>query len=586
MKIKILFTLIITLALAYSCEDVLDRPPLDKISDSDVWLKESLLEGYIIDLYNQYPFFDHGTNSYNFYLYGDEGTRSGGNSNAITNGTMSKNDIVSSIEYWDYEFIRDCNIFLEKIGDTPIADDTKNKFEGEVRAIRAAAYFEMAMRYGGVPLVTEVIDPFQPVDEELQTRNLEVDIYDFIDSELTIAVQLLEEQTSKSPTARFNKWSALALQSRSNLWAASIAKYGKVDLGGIVGVPENRANEFYQKALDAASEVINSGVYSLYNGYADKAVNYQYIFLDEGNSEVIFSKEYNGVEIRSNWDYWNAPIRFSGGQGGRCNPTLELILQYENIDGSVEDYTQYFDENHLFTDGREIFERKDPRLFATVLFQGTPYVDDYIKTYEGIDTAVVPDPAKIVNNPNLTYEGFAQVGIDSRLVIGDDKTTNSGFLVRKWNDEPNLPVPISSSTIDWIEIRLAELYLNKAEADFQLGNTAEAVTALNAVRSRAGISLVDESTISMEKIQNEWLVEFAFENRRYWDLRRWRIAESVLNHQFHGLRIIWHFYSDKYYFLPFYCEPFNRVFREEHYYNPIVSSRIDNNPLLVQNPLY
>jgi hypothetical protein len=265
---------------------------------------------------------------------------------------------------------------------------------------------------------------------------------------------------------------------------------------------------------------------------------------------------------------------------------LELILQYENIDGTEEDYTQYFNENHLFTDGMEIFNRKYPRLFGTVLFQGSFFVNDKIKTYEGIDTGAVANRANIVNNPSLYYEGVTQVGVDSRLVIGDDKTTNSGFLLRKFLDEPSLPLPVGESKINWPTIRLAELYLTKAEADFQTQNIPEAIAAINAVRERAGISLVDENSISMEKIQNEWLVEFAFENKRYWDLRRWRTAQNVLNYQFNGLRTIWHKKSDKYYFLPLLAEPFNRVFRPEHYYNPISNSRLNNNPLLVQNPLY
>jgi hypothetical protein len=82
------------------------------------------------------------------------------------------------------------------------------------------------------------------------------------------------------------------------------------------------------------------------------------------------------------------------------------------------------------------------------------------------------------------------------------------------------------------------------------------------------------------------MAEFAFENKRFFDLRRWRIADEVLNHQFQGLRIIWHKSAGKYYFLPLNAEAFNRVFREEHYYLPITNSMINNNPQLVQNPLY
>lgn len=567
---------------AYGCEDVLDRTPLDKISQEDVWQKESLIQGYVLDLYSRYPHFAFER----MYHYSDEGTGSSGNSNAVTLGTLSKSDILSAIEYWDYSYVRAINIFLQNIQNTPLSQDLKNQLEGEVVAMRAAVYFEMAKRYGGVPLVTTVIDPYGDIPDELKMRAKEEDIYDFVDSELTRAVQLLEKVINSAPTARINKWGALALKARSNLWAASIAKFGTVELDGIVGVPVNRADEFYGKASDAAKEIIDSEVYSLYKGNPDKAKNYQNIFLEKGNSEIIFAKEYNGVELRHEYDHWMAPARFASGQGARCNPLLELILQYENIDGTEEDYTQYFNENYLFADGMEIFNRKDPRLFGTVLFQGSFFVNDEIETYEGIDTGVVANRANIVNNPSLYFEGVTQVGVDSRLVVGDDKTTNSGFLLRKFLDEPSLPLPVGESKINWPTIRLAELYLTKAEADFQTGNIPEAIAAVNAVRERAGISLLDENTISMGKIQNEWLVEFAFENKRYWDLRRWRKAQDVLNFQFNGLRTIWHKKSDRYYFLPLLAEPFNRVFRPEHYYNPISNSRLNNNPLLVQNPLY
>lgn len=580
-KIFAIFQLAL-LSVTFSCEDVLDRTPLDKISDSDVWQSESLMQGYVIDLYNRFPSFAF----VDYFGYCDEGTGSSGNSNAITNGTMSKGNVPSDLQYWDYEYIRDINVFLERIPEAPIQEEVRNQLEGEVTAMRATAYFEMAKRYGGVPIVTEVIDPYGDIPDDLKKRKKEEAVYDFIDAEYTKAVKLLDKVTAKKPTARINKFTALALQARANLWAASIAKYGTVQIDGIVGVPATRANDFYKKASDAAAAVINSGVYSLYKGKTDKAANYQYIFLEEGNNEIMFAKEYNGVEIKNDWDHWKAPARFASGQGSRCNPLLDLILSYENKDGSVVDYTKLFNEKNLYKNGWDIFKDKDPRLYATVLFQGAFFVNDQIQTYEGIDTGLVANPANIINNPSLSYNGIKQVGVDSRLVIGDDKTTNSGFLVRKWCDEPNLPVPAGQSQVDWTIMRLAEVYLTKAEADFHLNNLPAAVEAINKTRERAGISLLTTSNISLQRIQTEWQAEFAFENKRFWDLHRWRNAEVVLNSQFQGLRIIWHYKSNSYYFLPLKAEAFNRVFRQEHYYLPITNTMLNNNPLLVQNPLY
>jgi hypothetical protein len=97
---------------------------------------------------------------------------------------------------------------------------------------------------------------------------------------------------------------------------------------------------------------------------------------------------------------------------------------------------------------------------------------------------------------------------------------------------------------------------------------------------------VDAGSITRDKIRNERASELAFEVHRYWDLRRWRTAETVLTQRFQGLQIILHAASMKYYFIPFDCEAFTRTFKPEHYYNPVTNGRIDNNPKLVENPLY
>ncbi|MEX2514384.1 MAG: RagB/SusD family nutrient uptake outer membrane protein, partial [Cyclobacteriaceae bacterium] len=175
---------------------------------------------------------------------------------------------------------------------------------------------------------------------------------------------------------------------------------------------------------------------------------------------------------------------------------------------------------------------------------------------------------------------------DSRMLTSDEKGTNSGFIIKKYiEDEPYVAGGLS--TTDWIALRLAEMYLTRAEAEFELGNHQEAADALNATRERAGISLVDAGTITMDRIRNERKVELSYEQHRWWDLKRWRLSEELLNGSvFSGLRIIYHFASDKYYFLPIEAEVRGRIFRPEHYYNPITDDRINNNADLVENPMY
>ncbi|MDO9254699.1 MAG: RagB/SusD family nutrient uptake outer membrane protein, partial [Bacteroidales bacterium] len=563
-----------------SCEDVLDRAPLDKISEKDIWNNEVMVKAYVTNLYSRIPFNDALLSYGDWYKWCDEGTTAIGNFNNIAQGTVSKTSEGNA--YWDYAYIRDCNVFLEKMITSAVNQSVKTQLEGEVRFMRAFAYFEMMKRYGGVPLVDAVIDPFKPIDDKYQVRATEEAIANFINTELTTAVSLLSDVATAKE--RINKWTAYALNARAMLWAASIAKYGTVQLNGLVGISASQANAFYTKASAAADAVINSGKYSLYNATpANKSENYRNIFLVENNSEVIFEKPYDGVNVAHSWDAWCAPDQWVG-RGSLCDPTLEFILGYENIDGSATQPT--FGAGKLYTDGYEPFANKDPRLRATVFFQGETFPNGTIDTYEGIDPSPTPTPATIISSSSTAYNGKASVGLDSRMVPKDDMSTNSGFICKKYIITTQKNIAEFNSYTNWIAIRLAEMYLTKAEAEFEMGNIAPAVTALNMTRNRAGISLVDAASITRDKIRTERRSELAYECHRYWDLRRWRTAISVLNVRLQGLRIIYHDASGKYYFLPFNCETFTRAYKQEHYYNPITTGRIDNNPKLVENPLY
>ncbi len=576
--LKKILTSIAMLLLVGACNDVLELTPLDKINAEKVFTDEVLTQAYVTNLYSRFPF-----NAFRSAQSTscDEMTGSTGNSSNVTRGTVSKSSEAHG--QWDYTYIRDMTVFIDKIKASALKDAVKKQLEGEVRFLRAFTYFEMQKRYGGVPLVDVVIDPFKAIDKKYTTRSKEEQIADFINSELEAVIALLTDV--KTPLGRANKWSALALKSRANLWAASIAKYSTVQLNGIVGIPASRATDFFTKASKAADDVINSGKYALYNPVpSDKIENYRRIFIDEEHSEIIFERAYDGVNVGHNWDAWNPPNQFAE-RGGTDDPTLDFCLDYENADGSTD--APLFGTANLYTDGRGPFAKKDPRLFATVFFEKDAWSGSVVATYEGIDTTKAgPNTAKIVSLTTGSYQGMPYVGIDSRTQVKDDFSSNSGFLPKKFTDNRKVKIADGQSITNWPVFRLAEMYLNKAEAEFELGNTAAAVTALNMTRNRAGIKAVDATTITLSKIRNERRAELAFENHRYWDLRRWRIAETVLNKQLQGLRIIYHFWSGKYYFLPIACEAFTRSYVPAMNYNPITDSRRNNNPDLIENPLY
>lgn len=578
MKTLKLLIPIILFSLLTSCEDVLNRPPLDKFNADDVFTDETLAKAYVTNLYSRFPYSDMRSQQSTFC---DESTTSTDNKSNVTQGTVSKSSEAAG--QWDYAYIRDITVFIDKIRLSPLSASVKKQLEGEVRFLRAYTYFEMEKRYGGVPLVDAVIDPFQPIDKKYTVRSTEEAIADFIDSELEAVKSMLP--SGRLPLGRVNRWTALALKSRANLWAASIAKFSTVQIDGLVGIPAARANEFYTKAAAAADSVILSAKYSLYNpAPADKAENYRRIFIDEENSEIIWERIYDGVNVGHGWDAWNAPNQFAE-RGGTWNPTLDFVLAYENADGSAD--APLFGATNLYNDGRGPFAKKDPRLFATVFFEKDPWAGGTIKTYEGIDTAKAgPNTAKIVSNVNGSFNNMPYVGIDSRTQVKDDFSTNSGFIIKKYTDNRKSMIADGQSVTNWIIFRLGEMYLNKAEAQLELGNLAPAADALNMTRSRAGITTVDAATITQAKVRNERRAELAFENHRYWDLRRWRQAESVLNRRFQGLRIIYHYYTGKYYFITMNCETFTRSYTPAMNYNPITDSRKNNNPDLVENPLY
>lgn len=568
-KIIILSALLVSIS---SCgEDVLDIEPTTKILADQVFENEDLARAYVTNLYSRLTLNDFNRS---FSYLSDDDTRSDGQQGSLNGGN----------DPWDYTYLRDLNIFIENIQISPISEAVKHQLEGEVRFLRAYTYLELEMRYGGVPLVDVVLDPYSPVDEIYTKRSNEEAVADFIDTELIKAISLLG--TDVVPQSRANKWTATALKARANLWAASIAKYGAVELNGLVGIPAPRAADFYTAASDAAKAVIQSEKYSLYNKIPeDRAENYRNIFVDEGNSEVIFEKEFDGVNIGHDFDVFVAPNSVAG-RGGLINPTLEFLLSFENADGSSD--APKFGEDHLYDNGRGPFIKKDSRLFGMVFFQGDSWTGTTIQSYEATDPEIVPysNPSGLLTSYLNVYQGRTEAGVESRNGIPAQESTNSGFLLKKYIDGSTTFIPDGMSQTNWIVIRLAEMHLIRAEAEFELGNPDVAVVSLNKTRERAGITLLDADQITLNKVRDERRHELAFEHHRYFDLRRWRIADSVLDHQFMGLQIIYHAPTEKYYFKEMFAETSSRNFDTKSYYNRIGQGRIDNNPDLVENPGY
>ncbi|MBM1105876.1 RagB/SusD family nutrient uptake outer membrane protein [Aurantibacter crassamenti] len=577
-KLNKLITPLLSLLVVLMASCDLDESPKDRVSGEEVFQSEGFADALAGDLYAQFPY--TGFDDFDGKLgHNDLGTERVDLSACLTHGGMT--NTADCEGFWDYEFIRDMNVFLENLAGSELSATYKGRLEGEIRAMRAAVYFKMQKRYGGVPLVDVVLDPFEEVPNEYRVRSTEEAIADFIDSELAAAAVLMAANGDNTDqTGRFNQYTALAYKARANLHAASIAKFGVLNANSLTGIPAGRANEFYTKASAAAQAVI-AGPYSLLTG-GDPVQTYRNIFIEDSNSEIIFERIYNGNQIGHSFAHQNQPTPFSEGQGSELNPTLGLVNYYENLDGTFT--SPVLGEGNLYATGRGPWEDKDPRLHASVLFEGDIYAGNIVELYEGIDNGT-----EIISEVGVLVGDKQSVGSASRRQE-NQFWPSTGFLLHKYvSPTPVIPAGLDSN--NWKELRLGEMYLIAAESEFEkdASDAAAAAEWLNYTRNRAGLMNIEDTPggITRERIRIERTSELIYEGHRWFDTRRWRIAADVLDGQtVQGVRVIYDDPSGQYYFLVIDTESSQRQFRPEHYYNPITLGRIEAQSELVENPGY
>jgi len=479
-----------------------------------------------------------------------------------------------------YTLIRDINSLIETIPAlTKVSEDKKRTLEGEAAFLRAFTYYALAKRYGGVPLIKEVQVYDGDVEALKVPRSTEKDTWGFILSECDMAAAKLTD--SPSDTRRANKWVALALKSRAALHAASVAKFTHapyVSISGpaveqkLAGIGSSEADRYYKECINASDEIMKSGNYELYGANPstkEDAINsYQQMFENPNNvlsgiKEPMFIKGYtSGTVLAHNYDIWYRPNQTASGwpHPGRMNPTLDLVDAYEDytddgqglssliktrVDGNESTYGG-FDRSASYYSfpidkPYEIFENKDARLWATMILPGTEWKNKTIIIQGGI---VKPDGSFIFrtdasvkgldgktyytygsDNANQ-YSGFSPVG---------GNYTRSGFLLRKFLQEKEDVTPEwNKGSNDWIEFRYAEVLLNYAEAVAEhssptLEEQTKGKKALNDIRKRAAHK--DEIVLTVDNVRKERFIEFAFENKRRWDLTRWRTYHKLFENR-------------------------------------------------------
>ncbi len=449
---------------------------------------------------------------------------------------------------WDYGYIREINLNIERAtAATALSEADKARFIAEGRFLRASHYFEMVKRMGGVPLITQsLLYDYSGDASYLQyPRAKESEVYDFVISELQAIRNDLP--ASERVKDRATRGLALAMETRAALYAGSIAKYGvttpQVTLpGGEVGIPANMATAYYQKALDAAIQIINgsAGAYALYNKFpTNKSQNYANLFVDNadkaGNPEVIWIEDY---KVRSGkthgFTIQNQPIYGAEEvEGGRINPSVNFIQTFEKLDNTFAPLPIGTNQNPTaYQNPIDLFANRDPRLEGTVVVPGSLGKNRPVDIFAGY----ILGNGTIVSGPSRGFLGQLPGVTGDVQLVGQDGPINaieysaqSGFYIRKFVDPAvGSGSRGTGSEVPWIRYRYAEVLLNAAEAAFELGQTDVAAGYLNQVRNRAGFPTpLTPAQVTIDRIVNERRVELAFEGHRLFDLKRWRLAHIV-----------------------------------------------------------
>ncbi len=565
--------LFIVIIFVYGCNDFLDISPTNIISEESVMKDPVLIDAFLNKIYAGVRFQSGSSYSPDQALLGVMA----GEQNIFAPwqtpfrsafAIIDENGAPASLDYWPYDNIRSCNEIITMLANSKnIEASIIEQKTAEVRWLRAFMYFELVKRYGGVPLITKAQSINQPIDELYVPRSSEKEIYDFVASEMDALVNKLPESYNNDNYGRPTKWAAYALKSRAMLYAGSIAKYGKIQLDGLLGIPASQANDYYQKSYDAAMAIINSGKHPLYEGNTDPVANYGEIFIKDRNSEIIFAVVYNLKLLKTHsWNYVCMPDGFQTGWGSNNWMYLESFEHFEYNDGSSAVFDKsVLDGKHKFSLD-EIILNKDPRFLASAFYPECPWQNKKVYFHSKTE-------GTIPQNSNWPE------------VAPKRNRVKTGLLIKKRvNEDIKLPIEYEDET-DWIVFRTAEMYLNAAEAKFEMGDVDKATELINVIRKRAGMP--DKVNISLDELRNERYVEMYLEEQRYWDIRRWRIAEKELNGKgFKG--IVWTYYIDEdKYSMKIKDADFGKIrtFAERNYYLPFGLKRIASTKL-IENPGY
>jgi hypothetical protein len=573
MKKYILMLAVILLAATSCKKNYLDTSPLDQISDAAVWKDANLARKVINGRYQALPsghtyFMMLSATDEGLFQYDDLGS-------PYTKGWVTPDAMgcfAGSVWAWGqmdwnwnsvYLNIRNINIGLDNIDGVPFNNEVdKAQAKGELYFLRAFCYYLLFSQYGGVPLYEHAP---KLGDDYAIARNSFEETISFIVSDLDKAISLMAGPVGVEKT-RADKGTAMALKSRVLLYAASdlhnsekngavASGYAHPELLGYVG---GDATARWQAAKDAAKAVIDLGAYSLYNQNTNVSRNFEEVLLNRSDEDIFIKYGDKITDIYYALDrtpLWCNTLGFGGG----ANEVLGNVVDaFEMSDGSKFDWSNP-------AHAANPYANRDPRLYASVNFEGSPWYPRPF-TNDKVSVGTWPD--------GNTAPDFYR----------------TGYYLRKYIDvnlgKPDYGAYPATSKAPWVRMRYAEILLNYAEASIELGQEDEARTYINMVRSRAGMPPVSDAGAALkDRYRNERRVELAFEEHRFFDVRRWMVGPQTV--PAYGVQV-------KYPVNTSFANPVitkvevdaGRLWDNKTYFLPMSSDELRKNSALLQNPGY
>lgn len=469
--------LVLILSFTPGCKKILDQKPLDAISDLTLWTDQELVKTYTGNFYAQLT---SGFTAYPWLIGSitDDGAVPDPNSFArrFSNPTFTaSNSPMNTLWTSRYQYIRRANEFLQKIDAVPGDASLNKRMKAEICFLRAYYYFDLVQYFGAVSIITQAQTP----DENLfLPRNTLAECYTFITQELASAATDLPTTYPLTDIGRITKQAAWALKSRVELYEKD-----------------------WKNAAISAKLVMDLGANSLLTSY-----DQVFSVANKNNAEILLSVQHNNkFNERGHLYDKNVFSPWYGGSGNNC-PTQNLVDAYEmKATGlPINNPSSGYDPANPYT-GR------DPRFYATILYDGASFKNRKMQMFTGGEDVTAGGPNGVSTNSIST----------------------TGYYLKKFTDESYNPFgdPNARSSQNWVLLRYAEVLLNYAEAQNEMaGPDATVYVAVNAIRTRATMPELPaglSQSQMRDAIRHERRIELAFEDHRYWDVKRWALATTL-----------------------------------------------------------